>query len=607
MKKHTVICLLFVLVVTKSLFAQVLFKEVSLGEQIEKSSLVLEGKVLSKKSFWNETHTKIYTVNTIEVYKVFKGEALSSVEVITPGGTVELDAQIVTPSLKLNKDDTGVFTLYDSNAKLDNKIASVQKQFEPYGSLQGFYMYDINNDIAINPFIIKHDISGSLYNEIKSYTKLGYIEVANFNLQKKSSVSNKSSTVLVISTFYPTTSTAGTKSVLTITGSDFGITKGKVGFSNADNAGASFIDALDSQVLSWTNSVITVEIPSKAGTGKIRIKHPDGTTLTSANNLTITYAQTNIVSDILSSGVNMAYPTQLINTNGSGGYTWYMTSAFKSLLGAEQSVTRAMKTWSCETQINWVLEGSAVGSEITNQHQSGANNLNVLAFDDSTSLDPEDDLPDTVLGHRTSYYSGCYVSNNGVTSLAWFVNEFDIIFDDETNWNFDSTTPNVSELDFESIALHELGHCSQLDHIINTNDIMHFAISKGEVLRSLGTDNIAIGNIVQNRSANTPICGKPLMTNYSGSCSLGIEKDELSNAINVYPNPTKGEFFIATKEFINFDKAVVYDIGGRLISSHDISNGPKTKTINLMGASKGIYFVNIYSDKAVITKKMVLE
>ena len=35
--------------------------------------LIAEGKVIEKKSFWNNEHTMIYTANTIEVYKLFKG------------------------------------------------------------------------------------------------------------------------------------------------------------------------------------------------------------------------------------------------------------------------------------------------------------------------------------------------------------------------------------------------------------------------------------------------------------------------------------------------------------------------------------------------------
>jgi hypothetical protein len=607
MRKKSLISLLFILVISKALCAQIMLKEVSLGEKVERSSIVLEGKVISKKSFWDVNHKKIYTVNTIEVYKVFKGEPLTTIEIITPGGTVDLEAQIVTPSLKLKKGDTGLFTLYESNITLDSKEVSVNRQFESYGSLQGFYKYDVDRDVAFNPFQVKHGISSKFYNEIKSHTKTEYSELSGFNTQSKSTSSSKSSFLVGLTDFSPSTSTAGTKSILTITGSNFGATQGTVSFSNADDAGINFVDALDSQVLSWNNSEITVEIPSEAGTGKVRVKDNTGSTVTSSSNLTIMYAQANIVSDNLSAGIDVAYPTQLINANGSGGYTWNITTDFENILGAKEAFVRAMETWSCETQINWDLSETSAGPSVVNQHKSVSDDKNVIAFDNSASLELAEDLPDTVLGRRTSYYSACYVVNNGVTSLEWYIREFDIIFDDEAVWNFDSTTPSASEFDFESVAVHELGHCRQLDHIIDTDNVMHFSIAKGEVLRSLSSDNVAVANVVQSRSTGSTVCSQLSMTNYSGSCSLGIEEDELNDGISIYPNPTNGKFHIVNEAFINLEKVVVYDLSGRLISEYKVLNASRNKTINLNNISKGIYLVNIHSDKTFITKKMMVQ
>lgn len=601
MRKHTLVSLLFILIMSEPVSAQLMLKEVSLSEQIEKSSLVIEGKVLSKKSFWDLNHEKIYTVNNIEVYKVFKGEALSTIEIITPGGIVGLDAQIVYPCLKLSIDDTGVFTLNNNYIELDTQHLSNEKQFKPYGSLQGFYKYDFGSDIAVNHFATKKGITSTFYSEIKNHTKSDYIQLSDFNLQNKISASNKTSLLPpTITSFFPTTSSAGIKSVLTINGSNFGAIKGDVGFRNADNAGASFINALDSQVLTWTDTAITVEIPSEAGTGEIRVTHNDGSNFTSNNTLFISYAQANIVSN------NVAYQTQLISDNENGGYTWQMTSEFAQNAEAKDASKRALETWSCETQMNWDLNESSFVTSASAMHKSVSDSNNVLAFDDSTSADPDDDLPDTVLGQRTSYYSACTTTVNGVSTLKWYIIEFDIIFDDETNWNFDVRNPSDSEYDFESVVLHELGHCRQLDHIINTDNVMHFAIAKGELLRSLDSNNLELANIIQDKNTNTPVCSQSLLTNYSGNCSLGIKEDELNAGIKLYPNPTKGDLFISNDGTINLEKVVVYDVSGRLITQQDISNTSRLKTISLNNASKGVYFVTIHSDIANITKKVII-
>ncbi len=42
-------------------FAQGALKEIPLKQQIEKSSLIIEGKVISKQSFWDANRHNIYT------------------------------------------------------------------------------------------------------------------------------------------------------------------------------------------------------------------------------------------------------------------------------------------------------------------------------------------------------------------------------------------------------------------------------------------------------------------------------------------------------------------------------------------------------------------
>ncbi|WP_396602843.1 IPT/TIG domain-containing protein [Algibacter sp. R77976] len=286
MRKHKLISLLLFLIISESIWAQLMLKEVPLNQQIEKSSFVVEGKVISKTSFWDINHEKIYSVNTIEVYKVFKGDPSLIIEVITPGGVVDSDAQIVYPSLKLSVNDVGVFTLFDNLVELESQPQSNIKQFKAYGSVQGFYKYDFPKNIAVNQFTSKQGIIEGIYKEIKRQTKTDYIQLSDFDVESKLLISNKVGGLLIeVSSFSPTTLSSGTKSILTINGSNFGTIKGNVGFRNADNGGKSFIYALDAQVLSWEDTKITVEVPSEAGTGEIRITHNDGSNFTSSNTL----------------------------------------------------------------------------------------------------------------------------------------------------------------------------------------------------------------------------------------------------------------------------------------------------------------------------------
>jgi hypothetical protein len=593
--------LLFFLMGGTSVNAQILLKEVSLKRQIENSSLVVEGKVLSKKSFWDAENKNIYTANSIEVYKVFKGEFISIIEVITPGGTVGYQAQMVVPSLNLREGDIGVLTLYDNNTSISDKNKSNKKQFKVYSSLQGFYKYNLYDNAIVNPFHSKKGIAKSFYDEIMNYTGLNYIEVSSFNVEDiiTKLIQNKSVLAPSAIDFSPTTVTAGTKSTITITipsggTGDFGSTQGKVSFSNGDSGGLvmgniDYIDALDSQVV-WSTNSITVEVPSEAGTGKIKVTDFGGAIITSSIDLTVPYSIINHVN------AGNAYIPQHFNENLTGGYTWQMYTGFDSKTNAKNSFMRAFNNWICTTGINWKMGTPTSVNEIA------IDNVNVIRFDNSVSP-----LPEGTLGRCSYVFGTC-------DNLQWLVTEFDIVFDDDVNspdtpgteaWNFSTNDPLLNEFDFESVALHELGHGHMLGHVINSSVVMNYNLSISEFNRVLSLDDINAGLFVQNRSTSTVFCGQPLMANLA--CPLSVEDEELKDAISIYPNPSKGSFNIKNRSLINLEKVVIYDISGRLISEYNMTNSSRIKTINLVGVSKGMYFINIQSERGIITKKLVLE
>ncbi|WP_308991502.1 T9SS type A sorting domain-containing protein [Mariniflexile litorale] len=591
--KKIVLCKVFILLMylvsLNNLHAQTLLREVSLKKQIENSSLVVEGKVVSKKSFWDANNQHIYTANTIEVYKVFKGEPVAVIEVITPGGTVGLSAEMVSPSLKLNNDEVGVFTLYNNNIAMKSYEKTSLKQFQAYGSSQGFYKYNLYDNLAVNTFNKKNGIASNFYDEIMGYTKFTYIEMSNFDTQSIYLKSTQGKELLAPGsiTFTPTTITAGTKSVLTINGTGFGATKGKVSFRNADDGGATFIDAFNTQILEWGNTQIKVEVPSKAGTGAIVVTDASSASKQSSNSLTILFSEINVVQD----EGNVAYRAQHVNDNNAGGYTWQMFTDFNNNANAKAAFLRAFNSWRCTTGINWVI-----GASTTND-VADLDGINVVRFDNGAELGP------TELGRCTTYFNGCGTGTN----LNWYVSELDIVFDDTTDWNFGpaGTPAVIGKYDFESNALHELGHGHALGHVISDNDIMNYALQTAIDRRVLNANNIAAANAIQSRSISSIVCLRPLLTNHS--CSLGVEEEALNNSITIYPNPTNGQFFIKNNLSVNLDKILIHDVSGRLISELDTSNGTQTITINLSGVSKGLYFMRILSGTTEITKKILVE
>jgi hypothetical protein len=596
--------------ITHTLSAQVTLKETPIKQQVNKSSLIIEGKVVSKESFWNKDNGLIYTSNTVEVYKVFKGQLITKVDVITVGGTVGLRALIANPSLKLNIDDIGVFML-ENTGIVNTKQKYSNKQFKPYGSLQGFYKYNLRDDIAVNPFNKKQGIKSTFYQEITKYTKRDFIKTSSFDIQEVQSKNklNQAKVLLPPSSLALNKSvvTAGTKEVLTITGTGFGATKGKVWFSNADDGGATYVSALDTQV-TWSDTSILVEVPSNAGTGPIFVEDSSNAQSPLSSTLTVSYAETNV---IYNPGTgNEAFQVRHFNENTTGGYTWEMQTQFFNDTehpGARASFENAFNEWVCQTGINWTISSIATAIDVIGIADLTApfdgelddDDKNVIRFDNGSELAAD------VLGTCYSWYGSC----NGTD---WLITSLDIVFDSQTNWYFGSGFPGISQYDFQSVALHELGHGHQLGHVIdptfngdNMDDVMHYAISNGEQQRVLTSNNITAATNVQTRSTGPGVCGQLPMTDTP--CPLSVEDEVLKAAITLYPNPAKNQFFIKNESFINLKKAVIYDISGRLISEYDISNTSRTKIINLAGTSKGIYFINIKSESGEITKKLVVE
>jgi hypothetical protein len=84
----------------------------SLQKRIDHSDLVIEGRVVAQTSSWDAEQKNIYTINTIEVYRIFKGLwEQEQVQVVTLGGTIGTEKHVAQPALELDMSQTGVFLL----------------------------------------------------------------------------------------------------------------------------------------------------------------------------------------------------------------------------------------------------------------------------------------------------------------------------------------------------------------------------------------------------------------------------------------------------------------------------------------------------------------
>jgi hypothetical protein len=143
--------------------------EVSLNEKIEKSTLIVEGKVVETQTYKAEDGT-IYTSNKIELLGVLKGEYRSKdLYITTWGGEYEGELQTWTHLLTLSKGDYGLFFLEPTHVPI-SKTANADEVFDVYSASQGYVAF-VQNDakawIGVEPFHTYEDVPKDLYGHIE--------------------------------------------------------------------------------------------------------------------------------------------------------------------------------------------------------------------------------------------------------------------------------------------------------------------------------------------------------------------------------------------------------------------------------------------------------
>ncbi|OFY70646.1 MAG: hypothetical protein A3G23_07915 [Bacteroidetes bacterium RIFCSPLOWO2_12_FULL_37_12] len=559
-------------------------QEVPFERRINNSSIVVEGKVISQQSFWDKNRIHIQTANVIEVFKVFKGDVTGNqLALLTEGGVVGEDAQVVEPNLHLKTGDVGTFFGQSSGITVPG-LTGISTVITPYAGAQAFIQYDEIKQQANDHFHKYQDVDKDVYKKIttktgRDFRNLKAYSVADFKRQ----FSAQRGGVTQINSYTPPTSTAGTKTVLQISGSGFGTHTGpaKIEFTNASSGPETYSAAGVSEIISWEDSKIEVQVPASAGTGKIRITNNTGSTTEASQSITVPYSILN------TEYKSNFYERDLVDDNNSGGYTFTPSKGFESNGPALAAFKRALTKWVCATRVNFILGPSS------DVNADKYDNVNIIRFDSGN------ELPDGVLGWARSYSSG--------SGDTWWIKEIDFTFNDNFSWQYGPGNPSNSQYDFESVVLHEMGHAHELGHIINNKETMNRSISNGVAHRDLGSfTDIAGGKYVTSKSAIANTVGPAPMTLADVSaCSAnetttGIEPGSFDGALSVsqYPNPVAPGS--NTKIHVNLpsDGAVtctIYNMMGQVVKevTEDRLAGPSTIEIPSESMASGQYLYTV--------------
>ena len=542
MKKSASLLVLLILcsLVTR-LSAQALYP-VELNDKVKNATLIVEGKVLDQRSFWNPGRTMIFTSNRVEVYKNFKGDIRSEViEIMTTGGTVGLESIEASDQLTLEKGSIGVFFCYPNTINLRSPLTGTNL-YNIYSGAQGFFNYDLKNKTATAPFVQYSSIENKLYKELLQKTgKKPTVVNPAFSISVQAKPEDTQAPVL--NTFSPQVVNAGAvndpaNNLLIINGSGFGNTpadQAAVLFDDANNGngGAPFTVAYNSPlVVSWTDTEIQVRVPSRAGSGNFEVRDNLGVSAVSPSELTVRYAV--ITREVTNGGVTVIKEVNLMDDNGSGGYTvMYSTGTGgggTNLDTAPEKATfqRALNTWKEIVGFNVTEGGTTEIQAIT------GDGMNVVMFDNlNTGLPP---LEAGVLATCYSYSNLCLpIATNAIQKT-----EFDILIRNEgvsagtTPFTEGPCVPPspYTQTDLETVILHELGHAINLAHIndsyeggsyatLNPGKLMHYAILGGVARKS--PDFAAY--------AGALYCVNPESNTY-GSCGLAtVEMTPLARTV----------------------------------------------------------------------------
>lgn len=484
--------------------AQCMLDEIPLEIMIDETKYLVEGEVIRSEAKWNSERKVIFTIHTIKVYKDYKTLNRAEIKIITRGGQVGNDMLISEPSLKLKKGFYGVFFLEETSEKFKGVKGRL---YEPKYNAQSFYKYDYTNNIIKGIFqdfvLSKNELEKILVKQIEFQPKVYSIYAPEVERIMKSSVSR------MVTSFTPGTTTAGTFSTITITGTSFGATKGRVYFTNSDNGPGFYSRVFQHEITSWTNTQIVVQVPSFAGSGLFFVRTAANVDYFSPTPLTVRFA----VTTLAPGGDSVQRQSRLSSLTNTGDFIFTPNTSFNTNTAAVDAFLRAFKNWYCGTNVYWKYSTSTTGI-----NSPASDGVSVITFAATGS---------GVLGITDSWYSSCSPVQQ------WYCKEIDMRFNNTTNWNYSTSPPASNQYDFESVALHELGHATQLGHIVDESKTMHRSLANGTTRRVLSQDEIDGGNDVKLRSLLQGNCSnasfKPMKlppnivvsnTNSSGAGSL---------------------------------------------------------------------------------------
>ena len=268
-----------------------------------------------------------------------------------------------------------------------------------------------------------------------------------------------------------------------------------------------------------------------AGSGTVIIEHHNGLATETITPITIRYALKNRRTGLDSVGHSCILGSP--NDPARGGYVFRLDTGFARDTAATSVFRKALRDWRCFTGVNF-----SIGPD-TNIREIATDQVNAVFWD---TLGPG------ILG--TTDVDVRYCKDDSIDRIYYHTLGIDIAFSNEANFHIDTSTfPGPTEIDFYSVALHELGHAHLLMHVSEEGNLMHYSISPGMGTRTIDLDSEEGANRVLDSSAvdHTPGCHDPMVRIDIKEC------DKLNSSLGhvnriptlvMYPIPARDEIIV---------------------------------------------------------------
>jgi hypothetical protein len=410
---------------------------------------------------------------------------------------------------------------------------------------------------------------------------------------------------------------AGSFQVVTINGLHFGHTAGTVYFNNANNPGT-FIHTLPPDIRSWSDSFISLLIPSALS--------PDPTLGTAGSG--VFYVQTAGGLDNSADSVNISIAHADYNIRDTAGvahfvylrdttYIFYLSSSLFLTTGVEQAVESVFADLKCQTGIDFQYGGL---SPVDTPANDGINVISMQPNSSHVFLNASS----SVLAVTLPYTKHCSTGLSQYNDNASYATDIDITFRSTPpapgiGWNWWLYLNPLYSLvyDAPSVLYHELGHAAMLGHALpekpDSQNIMYPSLAMQQVQRSYDYDYNTIIGVKYTMSlgdtlGNASTC-LSMIPSFPDSCPTvnpatcediyytGIHEVGSSPGFNasLYPNPYQDNTIVHVDVWSYADFSItMYDVVGHIISQRNISSSiPVDIPLSDFKESAGVYLIQV--------------